>query len=221
MEGKKNKKPLIVLAVALAFAAVALIVVLLFMDKDKVLEEETTSQTAYAANNNQPSYIEHIDVDKYFEERAEIISILSVKDSEDVLTLENVIEELESRGFTDIEVTPVFTMNGVYLNENEASEQSSGQYPMYTAQYVTPNGEFWTISVINNQFTANPVSYQLQSDATVSILISEEENIISYDSIGNRFFIIKPYEDSVTIKIVDRIDSATLDALTAEEIENL
>ena len=221
MEGKKDKKPLIVLAVAFAFVAVVLVVVLLFMGKDKVSEEETTTQAAYVANNNQPTYIEPIDIDKYFEERAEVISVLSVKDSENVLTLENVIEELESRGFTNVEVTPVFTMNGGYLDENEASEQGGGQYPMYTAQYVTPNGEFWTISVINNQFTANPVSYQLQSDATVSILISEEENIISYDSIGNRFFIIKPYEDSVTIKIVDRIDSATLDALTAEEIENL
>ncbi len=207
-----KKKKVIIIIIAILFALMALVL----MRKNKM-----PTPNVDTPKDNQTTYVKYPNIDKYFDEKAEIISVIPVKESKDVLSEKEVIEELKYCGFKDVEVTAEYTINGEYLESDKISEESNEKHPVYTIQYITPNGDYWTINIINSQFIATPVSYQLQSESTTSVLIADNENITSYDSVGNRFFITKPKEDSITIKTVSKIDATTIDGLTVGDIERL
>ena len=90
---------------------------------------------------------------------------------------------------------------------------------MYNTFYCSTAGEFWTITSINGQITANPVSYNFQSELEVPVLISDSEVIISYDNTTNKFYETIPSETALKLIVVDQVDAATLDNLTIGEID--
>ena len=61
--------------------------------------------------------------------------------------------------------------------------------------------------------------YNLQTDKTAMTVIVETDHVTSYDNATKRFFDTVPDEDTLITKRVERIDAATLDAMTMEEIE--
>ena len=164
-------------------------------------------------------YVEYPDVESYFEENGDVKEIVSVSDSKEILSGKEVIQMLKERGFSDIIVTSSFTMDGEYCDEEIISESSDDKHPMYEAEYVNSGGELWILTIIKDQITASPITYQISGATTLSVLYSEKETLTSYDNMDNRFFITVPNDDFLDLRVVDRIDADTLDTLTAEAIE--
>ena len=126
---------------------------------------------------------------------------------------------LRNRGFIEYSVTKEYSMDGNYEDTTDINADSIEQHPMYNTFYCSTAGEFWTITSINGQITANPVSYNFQSELEVPVLISDSEVIISYDNTTNKFYETIPSETALKLIVVDQVDAATLDNLTIGEID--
>ena len=69
---------------------------------------------------------------------------------------------------------------------------------------------------------ANPVGYNMESNAHgAQLILSESEVITSYDSVTNSFYESIPNESELIVKTVNHIDAETLNSLTVEDIEAL
>ena len=156
---------------------------------------------------------------QYFSNNGEIVSEMNVSDAEDVETEADVYNCLRNRGFTEYSVTKEYSMDGNYEDTTDINADSIEQHPMYNTFYCSTAGEFWTITSINGQITANPVSYNFQSELEVPVLISDSEVIISYDNTTNKFYETIPSETALKLIVVDQVDAATLDNLTIGEID--
>lgn len=216
MKQKRSKKVAIGIVIAILAILIAAVMIYIMIGINPSSNEE-----ADIPRDTENTYVEYPDVDKYFEENAEVISIVPVADATDIMTEGDIIRGLEMKGFSDIFVTTSYAMNGEYYDEQEINEESTDKHPMYEASYLASSGEIWTITIINGQIMAVPISYQLQYETEQAIVISESETVTSYDSLGNRFFISVPHGDCMIVKVVDEINAQVLDSLTAEEIEKL
>lgn len=163
--------------------------------------------------------VEMVDAKEYFSNNGEIVSEMNVSDAEDVETEADVYNCLRNRGFIEYSVTKEYSMDGNYEDTTDINADSIEQHPMYNTFYCSTAGEFWTITSINGQITANPVSYNFQSELEVSVLISDSEVIISYDNTTNKFYETIPSETALKLIVVDQVDAATLDNLTIGEID--
>lgn len=159
------------------------------------------------------------DAESYYGKNSDIIMEIDVNDSNDVLTESETCTELTGRGFEEYPITTEYSMDGVYSDASNISDDSSNKHPIYQTFYVSSNGDLWTVFVINGSVLANPVSYNLQSGRSVQAIVSEAETVMSYDSTTNRFYETIPHESALVLITVDKIDAETLDKLTAGEIE--
>lgn len=159
--------------------------------------------------------------DEYYWNNSEVITVVDVKESNDLLTEKQVIDVLEERGFIDYPITYEYSIDGEYDYATEVSENSTDKHPMYMTYYMSEVGEVWTIFVINGTIIANPASFNLESNLEAQLLISESEELTSYDSETNKFYITIPKESAAIVKIVEKIDAKTLEKLTIEEISKL
>lgn len=165
--------------------------------------------------------VEYINADEYFNQHAEVVSVIDAKNSKDVTTEKETYQILSDRGFGDYLITTTYDMEGKYLSEYMIDGTSNDKHPMYSTYYGTESGEMWIISVVNNSITASPVVYNQDSTEQAETLIVEEDTIMSYDGPLNKFYEIVPNESLAILKKVERIDAQTLDNLTAEEIDKL
>lgn len=156
----------------------------------------------------------------YWDNSQEMIEVIDVKQSNNIPSESEVKKILEERGFADCTATYQFDLNGEYYEETELTGNSSEKHPMYLAYYMNERGEWWTIHIINGKVFAYPASYNLDSDLQVEVIVSETSKITSYDCETNKFYVTIPKEQVVKVITVDRIDAATLDELTIEEISN-
>ena len=213
---KKLKAVSLIVAVILLVLIATGTVTVLLLQKNNI-----TEGTNSFVSSNEEEYVDYPDIDKYFEENSEVISIVPVEKSKNITTEEQTFNDLTARGFSDASITANYTMNGKYYEETEISKGSNAQHPMYNTFYVTQSKDIWGISSINGQVTASPISYLVESESSLQILISESKEIISYDSKGNRFFITNPHNDFIKIKIVDEVNAQTLEEITSEELDKL
>lgn len=165
--------------------------------------------------------VETIDADSYFAENGKLLSAVPAPESPSVKTEAETVTELTSRGFDQFPVTSNYDMSGEFLNSAEASGSSPDKHPIYTTYYITENGDYWTIYQINGSIMAFPVSYNMESGSEVQVVISESEKIMSYDGNTNKFYETIPYETSLIVKVVERIDAATIESLTKGAIDEL
>lgn len=161
------------------------------------------------------------EADEYYWNNSEVIKVIDVKESKDLLTEKQVIDILEERGFIDYPITYEYSIDGEYDDTTEVSENSTDKHPMYMTYYMSEVGEVWTIFVINGTIIANPASFNLESNLEAQLLISESEELTSYDSETNKFYVTIPKESVAIVKIVEKIDAKTLEKLTIEEISKL
>lgn len=165
--------------------------------------------------------IEPPNADEYFQQNSQIAEEINANDSDEVLTEEEAIRTLAERGFKDFPITTEYTMDGTYNDASEISGSSSIKHPIYTMYYVTQNNELWNIMIINSDVMAIPVSYNIQSSLGVQVVISESEEVTSYDSTTNKFYKNIPNESAMIVKIVEIIDAESLENLTIEVIDTL
>lgn len=153
--------------------------------------------------------------DEYYFSNSEVLEVRNAADSNNLLTETLAKTLLEDRGFTDYPAFYEYTLDGSYMGETEISE-TVDKHPMYLTYYISSSDEVWTIYIIDGEIYANPASFNLESNLSALMLVSEAAEIISYDDDSNRFYVTIPYDASMIVKIVERIDSETLDGLTAE-----
>ncbi|RKD30458.1 zinc ribbon domain-containing protein [Lacrimispora algidixylanolytica] len=165
--------------------------------------------------------IEHPDADAYYKKNTEIISEISAKKSNEVQTEKELMSSVESRGFTKYPISSEYSIDGEYYTATNITNDSSDKHPIYQTYYQSSSNDLWTIFIINGAVIANPVTYNMQSKLGVQLLISESETITSYDSATNKFYKTIPNESEVIIKVVNRIDTETLDKLTIGVIDGL
>lgn len=159
--------------------------------------------------------------ENYYRENGEVVRIIDANASEDVPTEEEVMTLLSERGFADFPVTFDYGMDGAYVGQEEIAGDAATKHPMYQTNFITENQELWTIFVINGSVVANPVSYNLESSREAQLLISESQEITSYNSHTNKYYVTIPKESAVIVRTVDKIDVETLNQLTCEEIDGL
>jgi len=192
-----------------------------------VAETEEPSASAGSIGNYDPPTgdmpddyeVSRPDADEFFEENSEIVSEIDA--SKAGRTEAEVYKNLTDRGFTDMPITVNYTMNGEYGEPKEISSTGSEKHPIYSTYYITESGDVWNVYEINGAVFANPVSYNMKYDRDVQVIISETDNITSYDSTLNKFYVTKPNETALDVRKVDKIDAETLDNLTAREINKL
>lgn len=212
---------LVILAVACAEALIYFDVIEMpsveemkeWLDVKKIISKITGSK------EDEEYTVEMVDAKEYFSNNGEIISEISVSDAENVDTEAETYDYLEKRGFAEYSVTAEYSIDGDYVGETAIEEDSQEKHPVYNTFYYSSSGEVWTITSINGQITANPVSYNFQSESDAPVLISDSETIVSYDNATNKFYETIPSESALKLIVVDQIDAATLDNLTIGEID--
>lgn len=159
--------------------------------------------------------------EEYYWNNSEVLDVINAKESTTVLSEAEIKNVLEERGFVDYPIIYYYTMDGEFVDDTEISDDSTDKHPTYQTHYMSATGDIWSISVVNGMIIANPASFNLDSESTAQLLISESEKLTSYDNATNKFFVTIPYESEVIVKTVDKIDAETLDRLTVEEINKL
>lgn len=169
-------------------------------------------------NKNKPhdTGVEFKDAESFYDENAVIRSVDPAKRDRDNLSEKEALSELASRGFAGLPVTTSYSIDGTLIEELEISEDSSEKHPIYETYYISSNDEVWNITLIGGSITASPVTYNFEHEDEVPLLISEAEEIVSYDSSTNSFFRTIPKEDVLKVKRVARIDADTLGSVRPE-----
>lgn len=149
---------------------------------------------------------------------AELLEIISATESDEVMTETEAKSLLTDKGFGENPISYDYSIDGNRVDDTEVADGSTNVHPMYQTLYLSSNGEAWAIYIINGSIFANPVSFNLESDLGVMLLISESETLTSYDDETNQFYVTIPHMSVTILHTVAKIDSVTLDGLTTEEI---
>ena len=177
---------------------------------------ETTSTEAFTEE------VPEFDADKYFEENSEkIIAVESAKTYSNVISAGEAADMMKDRGFTQNPLEFNFDSDGKYLGSSEATEKSEVKSPYYKTTYFTENEILWTVYVAGNSVIACPVSYNFGSENKAELILSESEQLVSYNDNENKFYITIPKKSFARIAVVDRIDAGTLESYTKEALEKL
>ena len=222
----KNKKTIIAVVICLLIAGA----IILFLNKYKQNNRNSTTENNSAITSNSTNEnpdgvqknteytIEYPDVEQYFKDNSSIVSVVSVKDSTTLLSESEAKQLLLSRGFTDYPVTTEYTIEGNIIEAVEISDTSTDKHPIYSTYYINSNNEVWVINVVEGTITASPLSYNLTYKDKTPIIVSESNEIVSYDSSSNQFYKTIPNDTTMDVRSVDRIDADTLDKLTVEDL---
>ena len=174
-----------------------------------------------SSGSNTPSSVEKSEAETYFSESGKLVRIIDVKQSEGTLNEVEADELLKERGFDVYPIAYQYDIDGNYLGTKEATGNISNYSPAYQTYFINDNNEFWTIYVVNGQVMAYPVSYNLESPHSVELLIAESNELTSYDSITNKYYVNIPNGSTAILKVIDRIDAARLNEITSGEIDGL
>lgn len=160
------------------------------------------------------------EVEKYYKENAKIIGIVDVTPEETLSEVE-VTKLLNEKGFKNYPITSLYSLTGEYGGEQEIDINSNEKHPIYGTYYVSSTGELWYITVVGKEIYANPLSYNISANMSVQTTISSNDWIMGYDDEKDRFFKVKMKDTSLIVKVIDEINTKTLDKLTIEEVDKL
>lgn len=159
------------------------------------------------------------EADAYYKANSDVIRVIDVDKSKDVLTESEASLLFRERGFEDQPMAAAYSMDGGFLDEYEISEDSSKKHPMYETLYITKKGEMWNILIVDGIIMAYPISYNLESGSETELLISESKELTSYDNETNKFYVTVPKKSACIVKVVDSVNKETLDKFTVEVLK--
>ena len=154
------------------------------------------------------------DADSYFSEHGTVLDVANLQDEDAMLTEAGAYELLNERGFSDYRITAGNDSEGNMTEPAEISPNSKNRHPIYDSN----QNILWVVTVTGHTVTANPLSFNLESEKEVMIIVTETEYVTSFDNASRRFFRTVPAESVLALKKVERIDKATLDQITGEEL---
>ncbi|MBE6726074.1 MAG: hypothetical protein E7576_12945 [Ruminococcaceae bacterium] len=153
-----------------------------------------------------------------YEGIADVIEVTDVEESENILTEVEAKPIFEDLGFTEFPVTYSYDMEGKYTEDVEIIDPERVEHPLYNTYYVSSTDEQWTIYLIDGKVFAYPFAFCLESDVGVEVLVSESESVVGYSSNTNQYYEVALYESAAIVITVEKIDTATLDSLTRDEL---
>lgn len=158
---------------------------------------------------------EYTDAEKYYRKTAKVVEKFNAAESKNCMTEKQAQKFFAERGFVSYPVSSDHTIDGNYYD----AEQIAGldiKHPSYQTNYISPKGDIWTIVVMDNSIMASPISRNAESESKVQLVYSETKEIMCYDGPTNTFFKTIPKKTALNVKIVEKIDSQTLDNLSKE-----
>lgn len=159
------------------------------------------------------------DSDDYFSQNSEVVQEIAADTAGRTET--EAYQNLEERGFAGQPINVEYDMNGEYSSATEISPTGTLKHPIYYTMFIAENGDVWMIFEINGAVFASPISYNYGNSYSVEVMISETETITSYDSTVNKFYVTKPLESVLNVKVVERIDAETLNRISTEGVDSL
>ena len=227
--GKKKRSAFIILmAIVGALMLIVLMLVLLVpsgtirnliekkeIDSSNVVErKETPSEYILSDTIERPDALEAL------KEIGMVTSWSSLSSSENVQSEAEAYKELTKRGFTQAPITTVYSSDGTYMEETEISASSKEVHPEYQTLYISMSGVIWSIQLVNGTVIANPLSLNTGDYWETIHFLSENGMLFQYDSATKAFIGVLPEPSEMHVRTVERIDAATLDAITAEEVDS-
>lgn len=179
-------------------------------------DESESEEKKYTLEASESS----VEASEFFDEHSEVISTISFQDSQNTFAGSDILKLLRSRGFDQYDIVSEYDAEG-NLEDVEITEETTQKYPLYYTYYITESGDLWTILVIDGKVTANPASYNMNSELAVQVVISESETIMSYDSETNTYYETIPDPETLIVKVVPEINAEVLEQLTFEGIDTL
>jgi hypothetical protein len=158
------------------------------------------------------------EADDYFWETSKVYKVTNAMESDDVKSEKEAIAIFTERGFAQYPIEYDYSMDGKYLGDTEASESSSDKHPRYYTYYVSDNGDYFTIYLIEDSIVAFPISMLLDLKLSVEVLISDSDKVTSYNAAVNKFYLNRPTGTTATVKTIQRVDADSLNALTKEDL---
>jgi len=225
----KKKKIKGFLSIVISISVLSSVVAFLPLKADAVNEKQNSIEISQVIKVDKKDislkgtvfYFQTNEADEYYNENAKVISVTKAKESDDVLSEQEVANLLFERGFNTETVVADYTMNGEYLDEAKIDEDSNEKHPIYKMLYGSKSEILWNIYVINGVVSAYPVSYNLVSNRQAVLLITETDTVTSYDYTSNQFYETIPKESVMIVRKVSKIDKETLDNLTVGGLSEL
>lgn len=237
--GIRKKKIKKFLSIAISISILGSVATFLTLSVDAVEESEKTisvsqritidskdtlvkANVGYSCLNDDSSNdLSENEADTYYNENAKVISVIKAKESDNLLSEQEVTKLLSARVFDTENIVTDYTMDGEYLDGAEIDKNSEEKHPLYKMLYASKSEILWNIYVINGVVSAYPVSYNLVSDRQAVLLITETDTVTSYDYISNQFYETIPKESSLITRKIDKIDKETLDDFTIGGLSKL
>lgn len=138
-----------------------------------------------------------------------------------VTTAAETYSSLDQRGFTNVELSADFDMDGTYVGMRTIDSLSSDKYPSYMAFYESDKGIAWIIYINDGNYIAVPLG---SADTTLSkqVVFSESEYVTQYDGDRNEYseFALSNLPNMSGVKVA-RIDKTILDSYTIDSLEKV
>ena len=185
-------------------------------------EKEPDDAGSYGTEGAAVSDTAHAAVEEPQEEKIhqDTPGVISIRKSADVQSEADIVRMMNDRGFSECRITAPYDMNGNLREETQIMNDPGVKSPVYQTYYMNESGNPWTIMIINGKIFAYPASHSTGSGLQKDVVVSETNEITSYDRTGNTFSVISPKDAEVIMIKVDRVDKKTLDHLTPDRIDN-
>lgn len=142
--------------------------------------------------------------------------------STETRTVSETAAELGSRGFSDVELTASFALDGTYLGDTviDLNAAADDKYPSYKMTYMSPSNVEWLIASIDgNTYAATGAIIDSQRKW---IVLSEIDSVVKYNGLSNRYsdYALNGSDEYVGVR-VQRVDKSTLDSYTPDMLRGL
>lgn len=191
-------------------------------EQENISQSDATEEAVSAENDGSRQYsVEHPDADAYYRENSEVLSETKASEADTCLSEKDAYNFFAERGFDQYPITTSYAIDGEYIESVEITQSSSDKHPMYETIYMTENGDVWSITIVNATITAYPVTYNIQENKEIHVMLSEADNMMCYDSEQDKFYHTVPHDDVLILKTIEKISADVLEQLTFGDIDGL
>ena len=149
----------------------------------------------------------------HYESYGEVIGTTPAKKARGLKTEAEALALLRERGFDQFAVSCPFALEGDGQWNREASEDCDDKHPTYETTYLTEDFTLWHVYLNGDSLLAT--SPAIDARAGTSVIYSEKERVLSYDTNTDSFYEVAPNASSQELRVVERINAELLEAVTA------
>jgi len=138
-----------------------------------------------------------------------------------MLTEEEAYRLFSVKNFYNISYT--FDNEGNYLGNIKLSNLTDNIHPTYQCYYHTEDGSMWNVYVINDSMFASLVQLEYDDTFEEEVIVSEQEEVLSYNSITNTFGKVIPQGEkiikvnNITADFLSEVSKSIVEATTPKE----